>query len=1348
MAVDILPGRKKERVLLFLIATILLLLFIKLFFAGQQKFADVPKRLKDGSIVNLNAGSLGKNIKALLQKGYYFDDPRDVELVASVIGERTISGGNIDNIGELNKSKYDVLADEAFIIGGESFKKRVLASRALLGYAGDDSIRFVKERSNPPAIPASIDIGVGDHAIKGKVLVKGDPAGGVLVKLRMILPQDSIDNDETVDFTKTKIESAANFRKVYVQGNKKQFKLQQLTAFTRTDADGRFAFENLPEGKAFEVYPMQPGYQFGKAQGTEELTHNISLKFYKAPHKIRLIASKDFNRLKKDGSLIVRLPDQYNFWYWFIACSFIIAFVLIHLLLSFRFPLADQLILPVVMALTGISMLTLLNLQDPLSDRFLAKDTLVYLGIGFAGILALLFTNLRRFNADSPAYRLFIFKDGKAANGWPWVALAMFVLLFTIVVGSGPEGSGVKVNLLGFQPSEIVKFLIILFLAGFFAVNEKFISEYITGKKRWSFFSFSLVTTLLTLFLFLLLGDLGPAMVICFTFIILFSFSRGDFGTMAGFVIFFILVTWLLQNIWLSIGITALAIIGFTSVKRRKLSESSIMALVVIVAFLTIDKIYLLDKLFPGPVERLIERKAIWQDAWNNEVYGGDQIANGIWAMASGGVSGQGAEESFAKTIPEAHTDMILPSIGEVFGLMGIISIFLLFLLYLHRAIIIGRRAGAPFLFYLCSGIGIATFVQFLLIAGGSTGALPLSGVSLPFVSYGGSSLVINLWAAGFLLSASLVRGTAVQMDYITQKQDKNLVPALAAACAGIFLLCLNVSGYIFNNKKWVVEPALVADKNGARRFSYNPRIAILMRKIGAGTVFDREGLVLATSKPELVTKQKDNLSNAGAASDQLDKAINQHADRYYPFDDQLFFWTGDANTGIFDGGTNGYYADYEHAAELRGFNMPVSNYIVKASRYRENRFLPRGVKEMAVKKRDYRELAPLLLAGVNSAQTESFKKGNHDINLTIDAGLQTLIQKSIAGDEQWKNNRVSVVIMESATGDVLTSALYPLPPVHNSDLLTMSTTDQNKLASFVTTSDLGFTYATQPGSTAKLLTAMAALNKMGSRAADRQFNINAEERIRTGGPEPDETGQISMEQAIVRSNNVYFIKLANEEHLQDNMAELYLKTGMFLHGVGGYYYNKPASNSTQEEKWKDLWQRTEFDIRPKYNPANIRAGRSKGISGMAWGQGELIATPAAIARVAASVANKGVLMENRYVLKVHDSALAVKPGIKLANNPEYADLLKTYMTEQSANKTDVLGIAVAGKTGTPERIWKNAKINDGWYVFFAPSAKGQGSVVVCVRIEATKGSSSAVRLAGEHVIPYLLKMGYIKSIE
>jgi cell division protein FtsI/penicillin-binding protein 2 len=148
----------------------------------------------------------------------------------------------------------------------------------------------------------------------------------------------------------------------------------------------------------------------------------------------------------------------------------------------------------------------------------------------------------------------------------------------------------------------------------------------------------------------------------------------------------------------------------------------------------------------------------------------------------------------------------------------------------------------------------------------------------------------------------------------------------------------------------------------------------------------------------------------------------------------------------------------------------------------------------------------------------------------------------------------------------------------------------------------------------------------------------------------------------------------------------------------------------------------------------------------MSWGQGELIATPAAVARMAAGVSNQGNIVGNRYVLKVSNNVQGVKGSTKLTNNPKHADIVKDYMLKQSAPKTPTLGIAVGGKTGTPERIWKKERINDGWYVFFTPKAKGAGHVVVCIRVESTKGSSDAVALAGKHVIPFLTQRGVVKG--
>ncbi|HVG15933.1 MAG TPA: penicillin-binding transpeptidase domain-containing protein, partial [Chitinophagaceae bacterium] len=626
-------------------------------------------------------------------------------------------------------------------------------------------------------------------------------------------------------------------------------------------------------------------------------------------------------------------------------------------------------------------------------------------------------------------------------------------------------------------------------------------------------------------------------------------------------------------------------------------------------------------------------------------------------------------------------------------------------------------------------------------------GALPLSGVSLPFISYGGSSLICNLLAAGMVLSASNIEGTGAQMKYITRQQDKNLVPALLAACVGIVLLTITVSRYLFNNKKWVVQPSLVADRSGARMFSYNPRISILMNRLQAGTLYDRKGRILATSNPELIMQKGDSLLKAGLEKQNLQALTRKRLDRYYPFAAHMFFWTGDLNTGIFMGGSNGYFGEYEHQAELRGFQTPASNFMVSASHFREDRFLPESATEMTVEQRDYSALASLLLAGINSKAVDEFKKRNRDVYLAMDARLQTAIQQSISLDDSLRNKRVTVVIMEDSTGDVLSSASYPLPAVDDWEKLNLSTREQNKLPYWITNADLGFTLATQPGSTAKLVTALASFNKLGDRAAKRTFLIRSQDVIRAISEEPDETGTITLERAVVKSNNPYFIKLANEEQLQEEMANLYMQTGMFLKGVGGYYFENEIDNTQQQNRWRELWRKTEFRSLRSYNPNDIRKTRGRGVSGMAWGQGELIATPASIARVTAGIANGGSLMPNRFVLKVSDSSTRLQAPVTLTKEP-YAESMQQFMIAQSASKTERLGIKVGGKTGTPERIVRGARINDGWYTFFAPKSNGVGHIVVCVRVEDCKGSSVAVMASGKHVIPKLLELGYIKSLD
>ncbi|WP_207896702.1 FtsW/RodA/SpoVE family cell cycle protein [Flaviaesturariibacter flavus] len=1332
--------RRTERVLLLAIALVLGGLFALLYRKQEADFAAVPQRLSEGTMVNLNADPNGEALARLLLDQYYFEDPRDVRLIKEAVASGRQSVTELDNTGALNKRPFLVPAGDALARGGTALQKRARLANRLIGFDGPDSMRYLQEKKAPPPLPAVQQLAMGRGALAGTIRdAAGLPAAGVLVRLERVLPQDSsagTDAEAAVDLLKDglRYRRAPGAQPVWV------------AAYARTDASGNWRFEGLAEGAAYEVLPLQPGYTFGPVKGVAELKGTARRAFTRSPLTLRLFSGRDFNLLKREGALIVRTPDEARTWFWVIGVGILVIFLLLHLFLSARLPGTDPFLLPLLMLLTGLSFLTLLSLQDPLRDRFLARSTFWYFLAGMVGVFVVLLFNMARFTPDAGAYRMFAVKGRKGERGLQWGLAALALLVATIIFGSGPEGSGVKVNLFGFQPSESIRFLIVLFLAGFFAANERLISEYATARRRWSFFYPALAAVAGTILLFLMLGDLGPALVVCFTFIVLFSFSRGDFWIMAATVALFVLANLVIGNPLIATGVTVVLLSVYLRFFYKRLSESSVIALTVLAGFLLLDQVPMLDRLFPGPVQRLVDRRAIWQNPWDNEVFGGDQIANGIWGMASGGASGQGIGEGFAKTIPEAHTDMILPAIGEELGWAGVVCLFLLFLVYLHRALLIGRATGRPFLFYLCAGIGISTFIQFLLIAGGSTGALPLSGITLPFISYGGSSLIINLVAAGFLLSASFVRGSEAQLDYVRRRQDHNLVPAMAVALLGIVALSVNLGRYLFQPARWVVQPALVADRSGARMFSYNPRIAILMNRLEAGALYDREHRLVATSRSEHLLRQRDTLLSGGVTPGALTRLSRRRLDRYYPYGDELFFWTGDANTGVFTGSLNGWFGEYRMAAELRGFSTPETTYEVRAHHYRESRFLPPSERDMTVVGRDYSALAPLLLAGIDSKEVESFKQRNRDVQLSIDAALQTALQRGLAASDSLRDNRVSIVVLSDRSGDVLASACWPLPPTEDWEALTMTPREAARQPWLLTLRDLGFSHATQPGSTAKLATALAGLNKYGPELAEKKLLIRPQDLIRVRSAEPDEPGMIGMERAIVKSNNSYFIKLANEMKLQEEMATIYLQTGMFWRGVGGYFYERPINNGAREESWRDLWRRTEFTSLRRYNPNDIRRTRGQGVSGAAWGQGELTATPAAVARLAAGIANGGALVPHRIVLKIADSTLPVKNAEPIAHTPQLAQLLTGFMKAQSAGKRGILGLTVAGKTGTPERILRGQRINDGWYVFFAPASRGDGNIVCCIRIEATKGSSDAVQLAGRLVIPELLRRGYVRS--
>ena len=151
--------------------------------------------------------------------------------------------------------------------------------------------------------------------------------------------------------------------------------------------------------------------------------------------------------------------------------------------------------------------------------------------------------------------------------------------------------------------------------------------------------------------------------------------------------------------------------------------------------------------------QRLMTFLAPWKDASD----AGFQITQSFLAFGSGGPFGVGLGEGKQKLffLPEAHTDFVLALVGEELGLAGTASLILLFALFVWRGFHIAMRARMPFGKYLGLGITLLIGIQALVNAAVVTGLLPTKGLTLPFVSYGGSSLIVSFLGVGILLSIS-----------------------------------------------------------------------------------------------------------------------------------------------------------------------------------------------------------------------------------------------------------------------------------------------------------------------------------------------------------------------------------------------------------------------------------------------------------------------------------------------------------------------------------------------------------------------------------------------------------------
>ena len=1325
--------RRTERLLLAIATLVLGVMVFSYYNNVKDDFINTDHEYTTGDKVNLVPGVKTEAIKKVLTKGGYFTDETYINFITKNLHQKVNEQKVLPNLGSLNKE--DFLFDAAIFnnAGSESGKLRFINSLAHLGM---DSAFYNQEKTKPAEYPTvatvrSEETGVSikgnidfsDEKIKEPVAAKG-----TLVKLTQIFPDAYFDT---------------------LPENTKPI---QTEFYARVDEKGNYEFTNLDKEGNYSVLPIRPGFEFGISKGAAEIGKSRTFDFTAKPHQLRLLDRVEYRQIKNDNIFTVRTPSDFKKEFFTYLILFVVGFWLFHFALSIKNYRSDQFILPLIMFILSIGIIVLYSVQDPLSDEIYGTGMAMY-----SGLVLLLFTFLVFVFKNNPVNRLYQSRwfdpvhkflpesqQLKAPRGYAWLVGSILIMLLLLVFGTGPEGSGVKVNLFGFQVSELAKYLMVVFFAAYFTVNADYFRN--IPDNRWLTKKNALMLVLFVglLLIYAVLGDLGPAIVLCLTFLFFYSFAKEEFFSMLlsafvfGLILFivakFINTTQLNYLPWIALA----ACVGtFLYAFFTKKHESVFFIILIISSFV------LLATLPFEFTQRLADRNSMFENIWDNSLIGGDQVAQGVWSLNSGGLFGQGLGKGFPGVMPAHHTDMIIQSIGEELGMFVLIAIFVAFGLLVYRCMLAARRTGKPFMFYLIAGIAITTMIQFMLIVAGTLGLIPLTGISVPFLSKGNAGVILTLIAFLLIIVMSNERGDKLEMEYIKANFDNVNAYSILTFFAVVIIFIGTLIWYQAKSNEYITKPALVLNKKGEWQYTYNPRIGIMLREIKAGSIYDRNGVLLATSNKNTFESFKNRLVPLGANAALYDEQLKREQKRYYPFGNDLLFWLGDYNKEIAREETSGYAADFRHFTLLRGFDVKYSTTQRTSERYKEHRFLPETERETELQLYDYSALAPFIKQGKNSELINAQNRKNKDIHLSLDVALNEKINKLIQSKDAYRNFRTSVVAINTKTGDVLASAINPMPSYK--DLKLISNIDPLEYRSIfkqifgermVVPRDLGITFPSRPGSAIKILDAYASLNKFGLPAANISYFIEGGEIIRPGEPANE---NVDMKQAIVRSSNVYFIKLINDKKLEPQLFELYDATGMNLISRGGFFFQRPEDY--ESAKYFKEWSKYTDKGKGVFNSKRLVGTRRRfysNLSNIAWGQGELMSTPLHMAKMSGAIANKDTLQPSRFLLKSWLQQPYLEPGIQVGKHRGMGSLLASYMKEQSAKVSAATGLILYGKTGSPERD-KQVKqgnktvlkrVTDAWFTFFLESPKIGAPVAFTVRIEEIGNSEFAKQMA------------------
>lgn len=377
-----------------------------------------------------------------------------------------------------------------------------------------------------------------------------------------------------------------------------------------------------------------------------------------------------------------------------------------HLLLRRYAPSADPVLLPAVLAINGVG-LAMIRRVDFGYAQYRGRDTAfgdAQIGWTVAGVLLAMVV-------------VFVIRDHRLLRRFTYTAgvvgLALHLLPLVPGLGITVNGARIWIDVFGrsLQPGEFAKIAMVVFFAGYLVTNRDTLA--LAGPK--------------------VLGlrfprprDMGPLLLVWAAALLLMVYQRDLGASLLFFGIFLGMLYVATQRIsWV---VTGVAMFGVGAV--------------------------LAGTVFP----HVRARYDAWLNALDPQLYSSgtsEQLVRGMFGMASGGLFGTGLGEGRPDLVPYAESDFIVASLGEELGLTGLMAILALYLIVVQRAFrtSIGVRDGFGKL--VAGGLGFALALQVFIVVGGVTRVIPLTGLTTPWLAYGGSSMLANWIVVGLLLRIS-----------------------------------------------------------------------------------------------------------------------------------------------------------------------------------------------------------------------------------------------------------------------------------------------------------------------------------------------------------------------------------------------------------------------------------------------------------------------------------------------------------------------------------------------------------------------------------------------------------------